>query len=191
MKRPLALCALLVALGAALVALAGAAEASPTSAQHLVSLDRQIFLELNEQRAEHGLRPLVMSSELRDAAVSHSKAMLDGGFFAHDAPGGAPFVARLRSFYRPAGYNTWSIGENLLYNTERVTAKAAVNAWLASPAHRNTMLGREWREVGIGSLRASSAGGLFGGKATWVVTVDFGSRSGATVTKPVPAKVGP
>ncbi len=189
MKRALVLSALLVALGAALAAPAGAADASPASAEHLVKLDQQILAGLNKSRAKHGLRPLVMSSDLQDAAVSHSKAMLEGGFFAHDSPGGATFVARVRSFYHSAGYNNWSVGENLLYSTGEVTADTAIAAWLASPGHRENMLMPEWREVGIGSLRANSAGGLFGGEATWVVTMDFGTRSGAVAKKAAPTKV--
>ena len=40
------------------------------------------------------------------------------------------------------------------------------------------MLEPGWREVGIGSLHASSAGGQFGGEPTWVITMDFGARAG-------------
>ena len=54
---------------------------------------------------------------------------------------------------------------------------------MASPAHRENMLTPEWREVGIGSLRARSAGGIFAGEATWVITMDFGARSGKVVNR--------
>ncbi len=189
MKRALVLCALLVTLGASLAGPASAANAAPTSTERLLTLDQQILAGLNESRAKHGLRPLVMSSKLQEAAVFHSRAMLQGGFFAHDTPGGASFAARVRGFYRSAGYNSWSVGENLLYSTEAVTANTAIAAWLASPGHRENMLMPEWREVGIGSLRANAASGLFGGEATWVVTMDFGTRSGKIETKAVPTKV--
>ncbi len=189
MKRGLLLCALLVTLVASLAGPAGAADAAPASAERLLTLDQQILAGLNESRAQHGLRPLVMSSDLEAAAVSHSRAMLQDGFFAHDAPGGASFVARVRSFYRYAEYNSWSVGENLLYSNGKVTADGAIAAWLASPGHRENMLMPKWREVGIGSLRASSAGGLFGGEATWVVTMDFGTRSGKVERKATPTKV--
>jgi uncharacterized protein YkwD len=56
-------------------------------------------------------------------------------------------------------------------------AGAVIQAWLDSPAHRDNMLGTGWREVGIGAMRASSAGGTFGGKPTWVITMDFGIRT--------------
>ena len=189
MKRALVLCALLVTLGISLAGTASAADAAPASAERLLALDQLILTGLNECRAKHGLRPLVMSRDLRDAAVSHSRAMLQRGFFAHDAPGGPSFAARVRSFYRSAGYTNWRAGENLLYDKKVVTADDAIAAWLASPAHRENLLTPEWREVGIGSLRATVAGGIFGGEATWVVTMDFGARSGTIgKKKAVPPK---
>ena len=53
--------------------------------------------------------------------------------------------------------------------------------------HSHCMLDPNWREVGVAAMRASSAGGIFGGGATWVVTMDFGVRSGTkrtTASKP-------
>lgn len=178
MKRALALFVLLVTFGAALVGSAGAVDASPASTERLVALDQQILAGLNKTRLKHGLRPLAMSSELENAAVAHSKAMLDRGFFDHDTPGGASFTVRVRGFYRSAGYVGWSVGENLLYSTGRPTAGSAIAAWLASPSHRETMLTPTWRDVGIGSIRANAAGGRFNGAPTWVVTMDFGTRTG-------------
>ena len=50
---------------------------------------------------------------------------------------------------------------------------------MGSPAHRKNMLDPNWREVGIASMHTSSAGGIFGGGPTWVVTMDFGVRPGS------------
>ena len=188
MKRGIVLFSLVLALGSSLVGSAAAADAAPAATERLQALDQQILAGLNASRAAHGLSPLVMSDDLQEAAVTHSRAMLEQGFFAHDSPGGAPFVARVRSFYRSAGYNNWSVGENLLYNTEEVTAEIAIAAWLASPAHRENMLTPEWREVGIGSLHAGAAPGLFGGEQTWVITMDFGARSGKVTQQKSTAK---
>ncbi len=181
MKRALVLLGLVLALG---VSLAAAAEASPSAVERLETLDQQIIRGLNTTRAKHGLRPLVMSDDLQNAAVAHSRSMLAKGFFAHDSPGGAPFAARVKGYYRPAGYNSWSIGENLLYTTAEITADAAIKAWLDSPGHRENMLAPQWREVGIGSLRTNAAAGVFDGEPTWVITMDFGARTGKTVRKP-------
>ena len=185
MKRALILFVLLLAATGVIAGPAAASGSAPAATERLQALDHEILVRLNEARVAHGLRPLVLSDDLQDAAVSHSRAMLEGGFFAHESKDGSSFVARLKRHYRAAGYNAWSAGENLLYNTDAVDAATAIEAWLASPAHRENMLTAEWREVGIGSVHAASAGGTFGGEPTWVITVDFGTRTGGTGnTKP-------
>jgi uncharacterized protein YkwD len=177
MKRALLLPCLLVALAASLASPAVAAEASPSSARRMQALDQQILVALNRTRAQHGLRPLVVSGDLDAAAAAHSRAMLRQGFFNHNAPGGATFGTRVRSFYRSAGYTTWSIGENLIFDKRQMSADFAIASWLASPAHRANMLNPTWREVGIATLSAKSSSGVFGGGPAWVVTMDFGART--------------
>ena len=39
-------------------------------------------------------------------------------------------------------------GENLVYSLADVSADAAVEMWMDSPAHRANMLSRSWREIG-------------------------------------------
>ncbi len=159
----------------------GAASASTTTQSSVVrlrQLDSAILDGLNATRAAHGLRRLVLSTNLQQAATAHSQSMLQDGYFAHESVNGTSFVARVKRFYSPSGYNAWSAGENLLYNTAEMDAATAIAAWLGSPPHRENMLGPRWREVGIASLHASSAGGMFGGEPTWVITMDFGARTG-------------
>lgn len=179
---------MLLALVAAFAGQARASDAAPAASERLQALDRAILIGLNETRAQHGLRPLVLSRALESAAVFHSRSMLQGGFFAHESQDGSSFVLRLKRFYRPAGYASWSAGENLLYDTGALDAQSAIVAWLASPEHRRNMLDPAWREVGIAAMHASAAGGTFGGQPTWVVTMDFGTRTGGprAVSKPKP-----
>lgn len=187
MRRAITVFALLLALGGS-IAVPGASAAGngSTATERLQTLDREVLVLLNTRRTAHGLRPLTNSDDLRNAAVAHSRAMLEGGFFAHVSSDGSPFSARVRGFYPSTGYDSWSAGENLLYSTSKIQATTAIDAWLASPAHRRNMLDPEWREVGIASLHAQVAGGTFGGDSTWVITMDFGARSGKTTTKPKP-----
>ena len=182
MKRAtLILALMLVVTGATTgtTAAAGApATGAPADTVRLPAIDQEILSRLNAVRVSHGLRPVTLSGELRSAAVFHSRAMLEGGFFAHESQNGSPFDERVRRFYRATGYRSWSAGENLLYSTAEIDAASAIKAWLESPAHRDNLLGRSWREVGIGTLHRSAAGGTFGGQPTWVITMDFGVRSG-------------
>ena len=182
MKRALLL-VVLVGLAASLVGAAAAVTTPAAATDRLPSLDQRVLAALNETRVKQGLRPLLASEDLRSAAVAHSRAMLTSGFFAHDSRGGVSFATRLKGFYRSAGFDTWAVGENLFYSTGTVDAKDAIAAWLASPGHRENMLAPSWREVGIGSVHSAAAAGQFGGNPTWVITVDFGARSGKAATR--------
>ena len=173
---------LLLALSGAVGGTASAADATPASTERLQALDVQILARLNATRTAHGLRPLVVSGQLENAAVAHSRDLLQAGVFQHDSPDGTSFVQRLKHFYSPSGYSRWTAGENILYNTGDIEADTAIQAWLDSPPHRRNMLDPEWREVGIGSVHASTAGGTFGGGPAWVITMDFGARTGGAKT---------
>ena len=177
MKRSFVLVVLLAALLTSVSGSANVAEGTGLRTAGLQTLNRDVLTQLNALRVTRGLRPLAASDELRQAALSHSRAMLDGGFFAHESKSAPSLSNRLRGYYRSAGYDSWSVGENLLYSTAALEAAAAIDAWLASPGHRKNMLDPNWREVGIGALYARSAGGTFGGGPVWIITAEFGARS--------------
>ena len=149
---------LLLALSGAIAGTAHASDATPATTERLQALDGQILTRLNATRAAHGLRPLVVSDGLENAAVTHSRDLIQAGVFQHDSPDGTSFVQRLKHFYSPSGYSSWTAGENILYNTADIDADTAIRAWLDSPPHRENMLNPDWREVGIGSVHASTAG---------------------------------
>lgn len=178
MKRVILMLGVLLIITGGVGGTAGATDATPATTERLLGLDAQILTRLNATRVAHGLRPLVVSDDLEKAAVSHSRALVRAGVFQHDSPDGTSFAQRLKRFYTPAGYDSWAAGENLLYNTADIDARSAIQAWLDSPRHRENMLEPDWREVGIGSIHAATAGGTFGGESTWVITMDFGARTG-------------
>jgi uncharacterized protein YkwD len=178
MKRSIALVVLVACLGVPVAMHTSEANGVILRSERLQALDREILVALNEARVARGLRPLTQSDGLEGAAVAHSRSMLEDGFFAHESRDGSPFTKRVRAFYPSSGYQAWRAGENLIFSTAELRAGAAIQAWLASPGHRRNMLDPDWREVGVGSLHARTAGGTFHGTATWVITVDFGARSG-------------
>jgi uncharacterized protein YkwD len=187
-KRVTLLVGIVLALAGTLVGSAGAVDGVPAATKRLQALDKEILARLNATRVAHGMRPLRLSLELQEAAVFQSRTMLEGGFFDHTSRDGSPFDVRLKRFYRAAGYRVWSAGENLLYNSFAISADEAIQAWLDSPHHRENMLDPDWREVGIGTVHTASAGGMFGGKAAFVITMDFGAREGFVDAKPKPKK---
>jgi uncharacterized protein YkwD len=76
------------------------------------------------------------------------------GYFDH-----GPFVQRLRRFGVRAPY----IGENLASGSRPLSAAAIVRMWIESPPHRQNLLDRGFRRIGVG---------LAGGN-TRLVTADF------------------
>jgi uncharacterized protein YkwD len=108
---------------------------------------------MNVVRAQNGAPPLRVGRALTRAARAHSADMARRGYFDHGA-----FVQRLRRFGVRASY----VGENLAYGTQ-LTPAAIVQMWIASPPHRQNLLDRSFRRIGVG---------LAGG-STKLVTADF------------------
>jgi uncharacterized protein YkwD len=189
MRRIGLLLAVLSAIG---ILLAVSASAASTSAagERTSATEMGILSQLNAVRSADGLRPLVISGDLEDAAAAHSRAMLQEGFFEHDSPDGTSFSARLQSFYSPRGFDRWFVGENLLYASDDVTPAEVIDAWMHSPGHRANILTPRWREVGIAAMEAASAPGMFGGRHTFLVTMDFGLRLRRSAATTGPAAKG-
>lgn len=155
-----------------------AATPAPTRSLTAVNtLEAQVLAELNAVRRTHGLAPLRLSRPLTAAADAHSSAMGRFGFFAHDSRDGTAFWKRVRRYYGPAGYGTWSVGENLLWSSGSLDAAAAVKLWMNSPGHRKNILAPRWREIGLSAVGVTQAPGVFGGRDVVIVTTDFGVRA--------------
>ena len=139
-------------------------------------LESEVLLELNTIRRRHGLTPLRLSKPLSAAADTHSRAMGTLGFFDHDSRDGSEFWKRVRRFYSPKGYESWSVGENLLWSSGRLSAPTALGLWMKSPGHRKNILTARWREIGLSALKVNSAPGVYGGRDVVIITTDFGTR---------------
>jgi hypothetical protein len=119
----------------------------------------------NQKRVEAGLSPLTLSAELSNAASAKASNMFQLNYWAHVAPDGTtPWY-----FIRNSGYEYLYAGENLargFYNAPDV-----VNAWMASPTHRENILSPNYKDIGF----AVSSGTLTGTETVLVVQ-EFGSR---------------
>ena len=175
--RSLAALLLLLAVAGAVATRSSAAGAEGLRLQEV---EAAIFAELNAVRMEKGLRSLAPSPGLQAAARAHSRAMLATGRFRHESANGTSFSERIRRFYPSQGFLWWTVGENLIYQTDDVQAGDAIAAWLGSPPHRRNLLSTSWREICIGAARSLAGPGDFRGEPVAVVTVDFGSRNRAT-----------
>jgi uncharacterized protein YkwD len=168
--------AVLVLAFAALAAPASSSSAPPRTISAVDALESGVLVELNTVRARHKLAPLRLSPALSSAADVHAKAMGARGFFSHTSADGTSFWKRVQRYYGSAGYEYWSVGENLLWRSPGVDPAEAVRMWLASPPHRKNVLSPQWREVGLAAVRVAAAPGAFAGLDVTIVTADFGVR---------------
>jgi uncharacterized protein YkwD len=140
-------------------------------------LDAGLVSQVNAFRVAHGLVPLRVSPSLRAAAIVHSTQMARLGYFSHDSANGGSFSSRVATYYSAHGYRSWTVGENLLWASPDVGTARALKLWLASPPHRENLLNPRWREIGLASVHARSAPGVYGNSPATIVTADFGSRT--------------
>jgi uncharacterized protein YkwD len=129
------------------VALLVATAATPCAASASARQDRTeaaILRALNRVRAQHGLPRLHVDTALARAADAHSATMLRTGVFAHGS-----MHTRLRRYTSKR-----AIGEALAWMTHCRSGKI-VSMWMNSAPHRQLLLSRKFRSVGIGR-RASS-----------------------------------
>ena len=130
-----------------------------------ISID-QLLVLTNQQRQQNNLPPLTLDERLDQAAIGKATDMFAKDYWAHLAPDGTtPWV-----FIKQAGYNYVYAGENLARGY--TTSTDVVNAWMASPSHRENMLSNHYQNVGYGVL----AGNL-GGEDTVLVVEMFGSTT--------------
>lgn len=135
----------------------------------------QLLSETNQKRAEAGLPPLMMNSQLSQAAAAKAQDMFAKDYWAHNSPDGkTPW-----DFIKGSGYVYTLAGENLAKNFS--DSSGVVNAWMASPSHRDNLLKAGYRDVGFAVVN-----GVLNGEETTLVVQMFGST---TVTQaPVAAK---
>src|SRR5262245_33746664 len=150
--------------------------ARPSGTSRLLSsLELDMVARINAMRTARGLRPLRVSRGLTAAATYHTRQMGQLGFFEHESVNGAPFWRRIARFY-PAGRGSWSVGENIFWESPDTSAASAVREWMQSPPHRQNLLAREWRDIGLSAEHFATAPGTFGGRSVTIVTADFGVR---------------
>ncbi|MBI4578050.1 MAG: CAP domain-containing protein [Planctomycetes bacterium] len=105
----------------------------------------QVLKLVNDRRTWIGLNELTLNPVLSKMAEAYASDMIERDFFAHQNPND-PEDPGDRAI--KAGYVFIEIGENLAAGQE--TAEQVVSEWMASPEHRDIILGPQWREMGVG-----------------------------------------
>ncbi|HXV57514.1 MAG TPA: CAP domain-containing protein [Gaiellaceae bacterium] len=119
----------------ALVICAGALVAATAAAAAPTKMEKRLVAQINDVRADHGLRKLKVGSRLQRGAHSWARHLIRADSFHH-----ARLAART--------------GENLAWGTcNWYSPRQAVRAWLRSSSHRALLLDRRFRAVGTGWAR--------------------------------------
>ena len=139
--------------------------APPTDA----SYEQQVVDLVNAERAARGLPPFKLVSGLRDAARYHATDMAQDDYFDHDTydRSGGSLKWVCDTWSRIDAYHEAAWAENIAagYSTPR----SAMQGWMGSDGHRDSILSASYREIGVGYGRGGGWGHY------WVQ--DFGRRS--------------
>jgi uncharacterized protein YkwD len=132
---------------------------------------------LNRERRQHGLHRLTVNARLRLAAHRHADDMVTRRYFAHVSSGGAQPSDRMRAAGYMGSAHHWLVGENLVWGAGALSTPIdRVRALMHSPPHRENMLRKGFREVGIWVDQRAPVHAAYQGGATYVL--NFGAADG-------------
>lgn len=137
--------------------------------------EREIVEYTNLKRKQNESPLLTQNPLLGQAAKAKAQDMFANDYWAHYSPQGkSPW-----GFINEAGYKYIYAGENLARDFE--DAKSVVDAWMNSPSHKNNLLDKNFKEIGV-----AVASGKLGGKEGILVVQMFGAGTTAPVTSETP-----
>ena len=136
------------------------------------AFEQEVVVLVNQERADNGLAPLKLNTDLSYAARFHARDLLVDDYFEHDSydrqNGNLVKVCdwntRIENYYS----NRYWLGENIAAGQR--TPEEAMQSWMNSEGHRANILRPEFREMGVGYFDG-------GGKYYAYWDQDFGSRS--------------
>ena len=156
------------------------AQTAQQEAEEMLSL-------VNNLRVNNGVAPLVLNTELNQAAFDHSYDMAHNNYFSHTGLNGSTFSQRAIA----AGYTGSPRGENIAAGNSLVVN--TFNQWVNSSGHLNNMLNSGANEMGIG--HASFNGSTYThywtqifGKGSGVLAVDNHEIAEKIIIYPNPVK---
>jgi uncharacterized protein YkwD len=119
----------------------------------------------NAQRAAHGLPALAENSKLNQVASAKLKDLFAKQYFEHVSPSGVG----PSDLAKQMGYEYIIVGENLALGNFKSDA-ALVDAWMASPGHRENILNPKFTQIGV-----AVGSGIYEGKDVWIAVQSFGT----------------
>jgi uncharacterized protein YkwD len=123
--------------------------------------DSQIFILINQARADNGLPAFTLNNELSAAALKHSIDMACNSLLQHTGSDGSSPKTRVAA----EGYSAKSVQEAIYAQPPQYggTPQSAVDWWLNDSLHRPILLSSTLKEIGISyvSVSTSALGGYF------------------------------
>jgi uncharacterized protein YkwD len=115
------------------------------------NMEKTVMGLINRQRAQQGLPALNWNEKAAQVARLHSENMAHYKFFSHRGLDGLMVNDRADNI----ALDWRAIGENIAYNRGYDDpAGFTVQRWMDSPAHKDNILDRRWKETGIGIITA-------------------------------------
>ncbi len=134
---------------------AAAVAATWTNATFSGREEARLVALTNQARTSHGLRALSVDSTLTSLARWRSSDMATRGYFSHNIPPSGQMVFdRMRAMHIPFVL----AGENIGWTDAAASDATGMieQMFLASPAHRENIMGTAWDRIGVGAYRAAS-----------------------------------
>mgnify|MGYP000532153764 CR=1 FL=1 len=118
----------------------------------------------NVNRNANSILSVTENSKLNTSAQVKAADMLAKQYFEHDSPSGVS----VGDLVEDAEYAYVTVGENLARGDFK-NSKEVVDAWMASPGHKENILNVRYTEIGVGI-----AYGKYEGDDVWLLVQHFG-----------------
>lgn len=129
-----------------------------------ILLKSKIISETNLRRQENGLSALKESTPLSQAAAAKANDMFQKQYFDHVSPSGVGPGDLVKNY----GYDFIITGENLILGSF-ASEKEVLDAWMASPGHRENIVNNKYTEIGVAIIK-----GNYKGEQVWIGVQEFG-----------------
>lgn len=116
----------------------------PSNAADVSEYEKQVVDIVNRYRAQYGLSPVTLNTELSKVARLKSEDMKNKNYFSHTSPTyGSPF-----DMMKQFGISYRKAGENIAMG--QTTPEAVMTAWMNSDGHRANILDPDFTQIGVG-----------------------------------------
>jgi uncharacterized protein YkwD len=140
----------------------------PTSSERAQNLSSEkIIYWTNYYREQDGKKDLSQNTKLTAAALEKVNDMFVREYFEHISPTGESAADLVIA----EGYNYRIVGENLALGDFK-NEKDLVDAWMASPGHRENILKTDYQEIGVASKLS-----IYKERLTWISVQEFGTKA--------------